>query len=172
MLSGIAFSQKKKRVKMKILMVCIGNLLRSPMAAGILKNKLHKKDLNHIEVYSAGFESHHINQPADIRAIELMKSSGIDITDHVMRMFSAGDFEKFDKIYVMDSGAFKDITYFARNDEDLKKIEYLTNTIYPKKYQSIPDPAHCAEGTLHKVYSLIDKACDSLADELIKTQQK
>ncbi len=157
---------------MKILMVCIGNLLRSPMAAGILKDKLQKNNLRDIEVHSAGFESYHINNPADIRAIELMKENGINITEHVMRMFSVHDFEVYDKIYVMDSGAYRDITYFARNDEDLKKIDFLSNIIYPDKYQSIPDPFHCASGTLIKVYNLLDTACDKLAKELAKSQLK
>lgn len=153
---------------MKILMVCIGNMLRSPMAAGILKDKLNKRNIKNIEVHSAGFESHHINNPADIRAIELSKTHGIDITNHIMRMFSANDFEIYDKIYVMDSGAYHDTIYFARNNEDIKKVDFLTNVIYPGKNQAVPDPYHCAIATLHKVYILLNKTCDSLAKDLAK----
>jgi protein-tyrosine phosphatase len=155
---------------MKILMVCLGNMFRSPMAAGILKDKLHKKNIENVEVDSAGFESHNINQPADPRATELMKKNGIDISDHVMRMFSANDFEIYDKIYVMDSGAYRDTTYFARNEKDIKKIEFLTNIIYPDKYQAVPDPNNCTSGTLVKVYQLLDKVCESLANKIEESQ--
>jgi protein-tyrosine phosphatase len=89
-----------------------------------------------------------------------------------MRMFSAADFEKYNKIYVMDSAAYHDTLYFARNDKDIRKIDFLTNLVYPKKNQAIPDPYHCSEITLHKVYGLIDKACDKLARDIINSQLK
>jgi protein-tyrosine phosphatase len=142
------------------------------MAAGILKDKLAKKGINNIEVHSAGFESHHINQPADIRAIELMKSHGIDITGHVMRMFSARDFEIYDKIYVMDAGAYRDTIYFAKSEEEVSKVDFLTNILYPGKNQAIPDPYHCAQGTLIKVYEILNKSCEKLANQIVKSQKK
>ena len=151
---------------MKILMVCPGNMLRSPMAAGILNDKLTKRKINNIIAESAGFESHHINNCADIRAIELLKNYGIDISHHLMRMFSSRDFEKYDKIYVMDSIAYHDTLYFARSDNDLIKVDFLTNQIYPGKNHTIPDPYHCSIHTLSKVYKMIDKACEKLADNL------
>lgn len=157
---------------MKILMVCLGNILRSPMAAGILKDKLRKKNINNITVDSAGFESHHINYSADIRAVELLKPIGIDISDHIMRLFSARDFEKYDKIFVMDSGAYRETMYFARTEEDIKKVDFLTNIIFPGKNHAIPDPYHCSVHTLQKVYNLLDKACDKLANELSKNTSK
>ncbi len=168
--AGGSNKNKLEKTYMKILMVCVGNLLRSPMAAGILKDKLKKKNINDIEVGSAGFESHHINNSADIRAIELLSSHGIDISDHVMRMFSARDFETYDKIFVMDSGAYRDTLYFARNEEDLQKVDFLTNLIYPTQNQAIPDPYHCSVNTLLKVYNLLDKACSKLADDISKSQ--
>ena len=100
---------------MNILFVCLGNICRSPLAEGILKSKI--KDQN-IIIESAGFESYHINEPPDPRAIKVANDHGLSISENRCRLFIADDFDKFDVIYVMDEGK---ITASGRHDELLSK---------------------------------------------------
>ena len=93
---------------MKVLMVCLGNICRSPIAHGILEKKAAQNQLN-IIVDSAGTGSWHINKSPDIRSIEVAKSYGIDISKQKARQFNVMDFEKFDIIHVMDKSNFNSI---------------------------------------------------------------
>ena len=147
---------------MNILFVCLGNICRSPLAEGILKKKLSERNLlAHVE--SAGFESYHINEPPDKRALKICEKHDIDISPNKSRLFNEKDFDKFDKIYVMDSGNYRDVQYFSRKDEDMNKVEYLLSVIDGKK-KDVPDPYYGGETGFEKVFKLIDKACDKIAD--------
>ncbi len=80
-------------------MVCLGNICRSPLAEGILKNKLPK---NNFRVDSAGTSGYHIGRAPDIRSIEIAAQNGIDISNQKARKFTPDDFDQFDKIFAMD----------------------------------------------------------------------
>jgi protein-tyrosine phosphatase len=152
---------------MKILFVCLGNICRSPLAAGIMKKKLHRKKLQ-AEVDSAGFEDFHTGDGPDPRSVYIASKHGIDITDHRARMFSASDFDNFDRIYVMDTGNFSDVMELARNEQDRKKVHRIMNSIHPGKNKSVPDPYFKGKESFEKVYKLLDKACDSIVSDLKK----
>src|SRR6185369_14678160 len=100
---------------MKILMVCLGNICRSPLAEGILRSKLEQKGLKHITVDSAGTYDYHIGENPDKRTITNAGSHGINISDLVGRQFTVEDFDKFDRIYVMDSSNLGNVIHLARN---------------------------------------------------------
>jgi len=80
---------------MKILMVCLGNICRSPMAEGILKAKCKEHHLDWV-VESAGTESYHVGHRADERAIRTAKRNGVDISKHIARQFTQADFNQYD----------------------------------------------------------------------------
>ena len=82
----------------KVLMVCLGNICRSPLAEGILKSKINS-DL--VFVDSAGTGGYHIGNPPDTRSIAVAKKYGINIANQRCRKFSNSDFEEFDIIYVI-----------------------------------------------------------------------
>ena len=86
---------------MKILMVCLGNICRSPMAHGLLQHKVQKLGLKWM-VDSAGTSDWHQGELPDARAIACMKRHGIDITYQRSRPVIDEDLEDFDLIYVMD----------------------------------------------------------------------
>ncbi len=151
---------------MKILFVCLGNICRSPIAEGILKQKLKVKNID-TEVESAGFESYHINEPPDPRAKKIAEKNGIDISDKKCRLFVADDFDNFDVIYVMDASNYRDVQYFSRNDNDMDKVKYLLSVIDGKN-QSIPDPYYGGESGFENIYKLIDEACEKIAESLAK----
>src|SRR5260221_14302161 len=100
----------------RILMVCLGNICRSPLAEGILREKVKGKGLD-VEIDSAGTGDYHIGEHPDVRAIKIARKYGVDISQLFARQFSSGDFDSFDKIYVMDRSNFEDVISLARNKE-------------------------------------------------------
>src|ERR1041385_3742981 len=99
-----------------ILMVCLGNICRSPLAEGILRHKLHEAGIKSVHVDSAGFASYHIGENPDHRSIQAGKNHGVDISKLIARKFRSEDFDLFDKIYVMDSMNYRDVVSMARNE--------------------------------------------------------
>ena len=93
---------------MKILMVCLGNICRSPLAEGIMRAKIEEAGLDW-EVDSAGTSRFHAGEQPDKRSIQVAKKYGIDISQQRSRQFRGWDFEFFDRIYVMDSSNYRDI---------------------------------------------------------------
>lgn len=154
---------------MKILFVCLGNICRSPLAEGILKDKLAKKDIEAL-VESAGFESYHINEHPDKRAVKIARKHGIDISDYSCRLFTTEDFEKFDKIYVMESANYRDVKYFARDDKDMEKVQFLMSVLSGKN-DPVPDPYFGDEEGFEKTFQQINKACEKIVENL-KTEKK
>lgn len=154
---------------MNILFVCLGNICRSPLAEGILKSKLEGKDIQ-FNVESAGFESYHINEPPDPRAIKMAKNHGITISENRCRLFSAEDFDNFDIIYVMDTSNYRDVQYFSRTVEDMDKVKYLLSELDGQD-KSVPDPYYGAESGFENIYNLINEACNKIAGMLDKNHK-
>ncbi len=146
---------------MRILFICTGNICRSPLAEGILREKARAMNL-HIEVDSAGFEQFHVNDPPDERAIKTGRKYGIDISGHRARLFGTEDFKRFDKIYVMDSWHFANAMAFARNEDDRQKVDYIMNAVYPGENIPVQDPWYDGMAAFEKVYHQLDKACEML----------
>ncbi len=146
-------------------MVCLGNICRSPMAEGILKDKLAEKKLI-AEVESAGFEPYHLGNPPDKRAVETTARHDIDITNKRARPFTDQDFDRFDKIFVMDSINFTDVMNKARNDHDMEKVDYLLNQLNPGTDQEVPDPYYGGKDGFERVYHLIEMACEKIANSI------
>ena len=101
----------------KILMVCLGNICRSPLAQGILE---HKAKINNTKIIvdSAGTGSWHVGSSPDIRSIETAKNHNIDISKQKARQFSTNDFNEFDKILVMDTSNLTNILRLCSNKKD------------------------------------------------------
>ena len=147
---------------MKILMVCLGNICRSPLAEGILRDKLEKKGFIHIEVDSAGTSAYHIGEHPDKRSIRNAKSHGIDISKLRGRQFTASDFDEFDRIYVMDSSNFSNVIHLARNEDDTGKVKLILNELEPGSDMAVPDPYYGGENGFEHVFQLLDKACEAM----------
>jgi low molecular weight protein-tyrosine phosphatase len=153
---------------MKILFVCLGNICRSPLAEGILKKKLADRKIE-AEVGSAGFESFHINEHPDKRAIKVAKKNGIDITESSCRLFTSSYFDLYDRIFVMGSANFRDIKYFARNEEDMKKVKFLMSVVHGKN-EDVPDPYYGDEDGFDKTFEMLNTACEKIAEKIEKSE--
>jgi protein-tyrosine phosphatase len=149
----------------KVLMVCLGNICRSPLAAGVLRKKLSIIGVEAV-VDSAGFEPYHIGEGPDSRTAEIAKKYDIDISSHSMRLFRIEDFDIYDRIYVMDQRNLRDVLFLARNDSDKQKVDYLMNALHPNKNQIIPDPYYGETSDFEHAYELINQACGKIAESL------
>jgi len=152
---------------MKILMVCLGNICRSPLAEGIMRKKLAE---SHIlgEVDSCGFEPFHAGDTPDRRAIEVARQHGIDISEHRGKLFSKSYFDTFDRIFVMDSNNYRDVASVARNDADMKKVDFIMNMVYPGSNQPVPDPYYGGQADFSKTWELLDAATGKIIESIRK----
>jgi protein-tyrosine phosphatase len=149
----------------KILMVCLGNICRSPLAEGILKAKTNHLD---VVVDSAGTAAYHVGEQPDIRSIEIANKYGIDLTSQRARQFSVNDYDEFDKIYAMDSSNYANIISLARDERDRNKVDVILNESNPKSFQSVPDPYYGGENGFQNVYDMLDQACNIITQNLEK----
>jgi low molecular weight protein-tyrosine phosphatase len=146
----------------KILMVCLGNICRSPLAEGILRSKT-EKDKTDVLIDSAGTSNYHIGEHPDKRTITNAMQHGIDVSKLKARQFSVIDFDEYDHIFVMDSSNYSDVISLARNNDDKNKVELILNRVYPNSNMAVPDPYFGGEQGFENVYILLDKACDVIA---------
>ncbi|WP_246073302.1 low molecular weight protein-tyrosine-phosphatase [Formosa sediminum] len=147
----------------KILMVCLGNICRSPLAEGILRSKLPYDDFI---VDSAGTSSYHIGSHPDNRSITVGNNYGINISNLMGRQFTVKDFDDFDIIYAMDRANYRDILHLARNEKDKSKVKMILNEVYPNQDYDVPDPYHGGTHGFENVYKMLDEACDIIASKL------
>jgi len=147
----------------KILMVCLGNICRSPLAEGILRSKL-PKDLFIVD--SAGTADYHIGNSPDKRSISVAKKYGIDISNLKGRQFMQSDFDDFDYIFVMDESNYQNVIKLARNKDDTNKVQYILNEIYPNQNYSVQDPYYGGETGFESVFKMLDEACENIAKRL------
>ena len=148
---------------MKILMVCLGNICRSPLAEGILSSK--GKHLN-IEVDSAGTAGYHVGKQPDIRSIEIANKYAIDLNQQRARQFSRADFDEFDIIYAMDTNNYAHLISLASSETERNKIRMILNEINPNAYQSVPDPYYGGDNGFQDVYNMLEKACDKIIQDI------
>lgn len=150
---------------MKILMVCLGNICRSPLAEGILQHKATQSGLS-IDVDSAGTIAKHEGELPDPRSIEVAENYKIDITNQRSRPFKKADFELFDTIYVMDASNYSDVIALTENEEQRKKVKMILNESYPGENRRVPDPYFGGDEGFENVYQMLDKACSIIIDNL------
>ncbi|HEY8959506.1 low molecular weight protein-tyrosine-phosphatase [Chitinophaga sp.] len=143
---------------MKILMVCLGNICRSPLAEGIMRHLATARGLEW-EIDSAGTGNWHVGDPPDHRSIKEARRNGVDITGLRGRQFQAADFDTFDRIYVMDRNNYADVLRKARNDADKAKVAFLL-----PDQQDVPDPWF-DDALFAPVYKMIYEACENIADQ-------
>lgn len=147
----------------KILMVCLGNICRSPLAEGILKSKTSPES---IFVDSAGTAAYHIGNKPDQRSINVAAKYGLDISRQRARKVSVKDFDTFDRIFAMDQNNYDHLLLLARTDFDISKIKLILNEAHPNQNRSVPDPYDGESSGFENVYSMLDEACECILKKL------
>lgn len=145
---------------MRVLMVCLGNICRSPMAEGWLSHKSNMQQLD-IEVDSAGTANYHIGSQADERMRKYAKKAGVSIDNLRARQFQVSDFDSFDRIFVMDKSNYKNVLALARTNADKEKVSLYLNELYPAQDLEVPDPYYDGEQAFNDVIALLEKATDA-----------
>lgn len=149
--------------KTKVLMVCLGNICRSPLAEGILRNKL---DSNQFIIDSAGTGNWHVGDPPDRRSVAVAKKYGLDISGLRGRQFTSIDFQDFDHIYVMDNSNLENVLALAERPEDRAKVSMILETIFPGERVDVPDPYYGGDEGFERVYTMLDEACDVIKQRI------
>jgi len=153
---------------MKILMVCLGNICRSPIAEGILRHKLQTMKNEDVETDSAGTSNFHIGECPDSRMRMTAVKNGMDISDLRARQFVQSDFDEFDLIYAMDNANKQDILKLARNDADRAKVKLILDEVYPGESREVPDPYYGGEQGFQDVFDMLDDATDQIIAKYIE----
>jgi len=147
---------------MKIMMVCLGNICRSPLAEGVLRKLIYKHELDWT-VSSCGTSGYHNGEPPHRDSIAIAKERGVDISHQVSSKLSVSDLREFDLILAMDSSNYHDIIRIASTEAERQKVHLLMNYASPGRNIAVPDPYYV--GGFDKVYDMIEEACKALIAE-------
>ncbi len=142
-------------------MVCLGNICRSPLAQGILEDKVKKAGLNWM-VDSAGTAGYHTGEAPHQLSQKVARMNGVNISGQKARQFSSEDLVNFDRIYVMDAENYQDVKRLSKQNWDAGKTELILNEIEPGANRSVPDPWYGTEEGYHEVYRMLSEACDAI----------
>jgi len=150
-------------------MVCLGNICRSPLADGLLLRKIKERNLNW-SVDSAGTANYHIGKAPDQRMIKTAAQYGTPIDFLRARQFTSTDFQHFDLILVMDQSNYQNVIRLASSNEEIKKVHFLLDYLYPGQSAEVPDPYYGTQKDFEEVYQLLDKATDALIQKHLHEQ--
>jgi protein-tyrosine phosphatase len=149
---------------MKILMVCLGNICRSPLAEGILQQKAVDAGLNWT-VESAGTNGYHNGEAPHHLSQKVAMQHGIDISQQRSRKLLATDFDNFDRIYAMAGDVVEEMRRIGGQRFKAAKVKLLMNELHPESDLDVPDPWYGPEAGYHEVFDMIDQACHAIIQQ-------
>ncbi|MCA0241276.1 MAG: low molecular weight phosphotyrosine protein phosphatase [Proteobacteria bacterium] len=152
---------------MQVLMVCSGNICRSPTAEAVLRARLDRAGLgDRIAVDSAGTHGFHVKEPPDPRAQQHARQRGYDLSPLRARRVVGEDFVRFRRILAMDEGHLQWLQEAAPPDASAR-VELLMNHAARFGGQTeVPDPYYGSAADFEKVLDLVEDACDGLVPKL------
>ncbi len=139
---------------MKILMVCLGNICRSPLAEGIMQHLAEKNGLDW-QIDSAGTGNWHVGEGPDRRSTRTARNHGVDISRQVCRQFNKSDFNEFDLILVMDKNNLSDVLAMAPDERAAAKVKLLLGN------KEVPDPYY-DDSQFEPVFKLVEQGCKDI----------
>ncbi len=148
----------------KILMVCLGNICRSPLAEGILRSKLPR---DKFVVDSAGTGNWHVGSKPDERSITTALKKGLDISHQRGKQFIPSFFDTYDYIFVMDNSNYNNVISLAETQEHKDKVQLILDQIFPGENVDVPDPYYGLQNGFDIVFDMLDESCDVLSKKLI-----
>ena len=151
--------------KKSILMVCLGNICRSPMADGLLRKKVKDNALD-VFVDSAGTGDYHVGEAPDKRMRETASAKQYPIDELRARQFTKTDFQEFDRIYVMDKSNRDNVLRLAQSPEDRQKVKLILDELYPREGREVPDPYFGGQKGFEDVFQMLDLVTDKIIKQL------
>ena len=141
---------------MKVLLVCLGNICRSPLAHGILQHEVERRGLGW-DVDSAGTGGYHVGEAPDPRSVAEARRRGIDISTQRARKLTPDDLDAYDHLLVMDASNYQNARRLARTDSEREKVELIMNYADPGRNGQVPDPYWDDDG-FAGVYDMLARA--------------
>lgn len=154
---------------MRVLMVCMGNICRSPTAEGVLRHKLQQTGLDRlVEVDSAGTHAFHVGAAPDKRAVSVAAARGYDLAKLRARQVVDADFERFDLILAMD---WDNLALLESRCPEHARQRLKRLSEFAQRFDSpvVPDPYYGSAQGFTRVLDLVEDACDGVTTHLSKT---
>lgn len=154
-------------MKIKVLMVCLGNICRSPLAEGVLKNIVNHNGHSHLfHIDSAGTANYHIGDLPDSRSRQVAINHGFKL-EHKGRQLTREDFKNFDHILVMDKSNLANVLKLARSDEERALVKIITDfDPRPNKPSIVEDPYYGKIQDFENVYEQLVICCQGFLNSL------
>lgn len=146
-------------------MVCMGNICRSPIAEGILRDMARERGLD-IRTDSAGTINNHVGESPDPRAEACMRRHGSSINDLRARQVASSDFERFDLLLAMDQSNLRSLLRIAPDPALVGKAVLLMDHAPEHPVREVPDPYYGGEEGFDEVHAMVSLACTHLLDKL------
>lgn len=142
---------------MRLLMVCLGNICRSPLAEGAVRAHLDRRGLDWVTVDSAGTGGWHAGEPPDPRSIAVAAASGVDIRAQRARKLVQADFRHFDWLLCADRSVLRDVRA-AAPAEARERVALLLEWAGQGADADIPDPYTGGPEDFRRVWAMVDAA--------------
>jgi len=149
--------------RFRVLMVCMGNICRSPTAEGVLRARLRSAGLErHVEVDSAGTHGHHAGEPPDRRALRHAASRGYDLSRIRARRVVPADFERFDWVLAMDTDNLQRLRDLCPAGAPARLGLLMEHALRHRDVGEVPDPYYGPPAGFERVLDLVEDACEGL----------
>ena len=163
--------QQRGAEPVRVLMVCTGNICRSPTAHGVLQKMVADAGLaQRIEVDSAGTHGYHVGDAPDQRSQQHAVRRGYDLSQHRARQLQAADFEHFDLVLIMDE-ANQRAAGAISPPERRAHLQRLTDYCQTLSASAVPDPYYGGAAGFEQVLDLVEDACTGLLKALISVEK-
>ncbi len=151
----------------RLLLVCLGNICRSPLAEGALRARLAASPLaGRIEVDSAGTGGWHAGEPPDRRAIACARARGVDIAGLRARQLRVADFADFDWLLCADADNLRDVRRLAPDAQSRARVALLLDWAGIAPGGEVPDPYHGGDEHFSEVWGMVDAAAVAAVERL------
>ncbi|MDJ0842541.1 MAG: low molecular weight protein-tyrosine-phosphatase [Acidobacteriota bacterium] len=148
----------------RVLMVCTGNICRSPTAEGVFRKMVEERGVqDRFQIDSAGMIAYHVGESPDSRSTRTALAHDIDIRAQRARQVTRDDFDKFDYLLAMDNGHLSDLQAMAPAEAQSKIALFLS---YLDGGGDVPDPYYGGASGFEKTFQLIERGSAAFLDHL------
>ena len=158
--------------KKKLLFICLGNICRSPAAHAVMQKMVDDRHLTaQFEIDSAGIGDWHVEELPDRRMRKHGELRGYRVNHPARQFKAASDFDRFDRIIVMDEENYRIITGQARTQKEADKVVRMADYFRHHASATVPDPYYGGDRDFELALDLIEDGCEGLLEELVSNRE-